>query len=234
MIEPFVVGREALSPETRRRVDRTAWLVTAWWLAIGLVATVLLHRIGGVRSPLWRYPLTALFMYVLGEVLALRAWLTLFARSVRLAPSRWRVATEQERAWKARTSRRPLAFAAAFVTGLVVVGYALEILMRLYFAFAIAVFVAIAAITVVAFVRMWLPAVVSSSTLMAELALDFVFGHLRGRRDALPPRPRSESLATIVGETWPRGVAPLVLAAAGAAALVLLRPGAESLGDAFR
>jgi hypothetical protein len=41
-------------------------------------------------------------------------------------------------------------------------------------------------------------------------------------------------LATIVGETWPRGVGLLVLAAAAATALVLLRPGAETMADVFR
>jgi hypothetical protein len=234
MTEPLVVGPGALSPATRRRVDRDAWLLWAWWLAVGLVATVLLHRIGGVRSPLWRYPLTALVMYVPGEVLALRAWLTLFARSARLAPLRWRVATEEEHAWQPRISRRTLAFAGAFVTGLVVLGYAVEILMRLSHAFAIAVFFLIAVIALIALVMQWLPGAASSSTLMADLALDFVFGHFRGRRDALPPRPQSESLATIVGETWPRGVAILVFAAVAAAALALLRPGAESIVDAFR
>src|SRR6185369_7205014 len=106
MNDRFAIGLAALSPETRRRVDRDAWLLMVWWLAVGLAATVLLHRVGAVRSPLWRYPLTALLMYALGEVVALRAWLAVFARSVRRAPSRWRVATEDERGWQPRMSRR--------------------------------------------------------------------------------------------------------------------------------
>ena len=69
---------------------------------------------------------------------------------------------------------------------------------------------------------------------MTELALDFVFGRFLGGRDALPPRPRRESLATIVGETWPRAVGLLVLAIAFAATLVFLHPGAESIADVFR
>jgi hypothetical protein len=230
----FAIEATALSPETRRRVDRDARLLLAWWLAVGLVATVLLHRVGGVRSPLWRYPLTAALMYLLGNVAALRAWLSSFARAVWRAPLRWRIATERERTWQPRVSRRTLAFAAGFVTALTAGALTLRILMRMYDDFALGVIAAFVVLLLVAFVVQWLPQGSSSATLMTELAIDFVFGRFLGRRDALPPRPRRESLATIVGETWPRGVALLVFATVAAAALVLLRPGAESLADAFR
>jgi len=64
--------------------------------------------------------------------------------------------------------------------------------------------------------------------------LGIVFGHSLGRGDALPARPRRESLAVIVRATWPRGVALVDLAALAAATLRLLRPGAESPAEAFR
>ena len=234
MNDRFAIGLAALSPETRRRVDRDAWLLMVWWLAVGLAATVLLHRVGAVRSPLWRYPLTALLMYALGEVVALRAWLAVVARSVRRAPSRWRVATEDERGWQPRMSRRTLAFAAGFVAALTILGYALDISMRLNDDFAIGVILTGAVLAIAGLATPLLPSAWASSTLMGELALEFVFGRFLGGRDALPPRPRRESLATIVGETWPRGVGLLVLAVAAATALVLLRPGAETMADVFR
>jgi hypothetical protein len=173
-------------------------------------------------------------MYCLGEVVGLRIWLAVFARSARLAPSRWRVATAQERGWQPRMSRRTLAFAAGFVAALTAVGYALDLLMRLSDTFAIGVITTGVVLAIAGFATPWLPTVWASSTLMAELALDFVFGRFLGGRDALPPRPQRESLATIVGETWPRGVVLLVLAAVAAVALVLWRPGAETIADAFR
>jgi hypothetical protein len=51
MNDHFAIGRASLGPETRRRVERDARLLMVWWLAVGLAATVLLHRLGGVRSP---------------------------------------------------------------------------------------------------------------------------------------------------------------------------------------
>jgi hypothetical protein len=120
------------------------------------------------------------------------------------------------------------------VAALTAAGYTLDILMRLSDDFAIGVIVTGAVLAIAGFATPLLPSEWASSTLMSELALDFVFGRFLGARDALPPRPRRESLATIVGETWPRGVGLIVLAAVAAMALVLLRPGAETIADVFR
>ncbi|HEY2187213.1 MAG TPA: hypothetical protein VGH48_01470 [Caldimonas sp.] len=232
MNDAYAIGLAELSPDTRRRLDRDAWLLTAWWMLVGFAATALLHRVGGVRSPLWRYPLTALFMYALGDVAGLRAWLAVFARSARVAPARWRIASEHERADRS-VSRLTIWFAAALATAIAFTGDVVRLLRLAYGDIVISVLVAILVVlAIAAFATRRLPVTWSSSVLMAELALDFVFGR-DVRHETLPPRPRRESLSKIVGETWPRGVTLLVLAAVVAVTLVLLRPGAESLADAW-
>ena len=229
------LGPAELSPQTRRRVDRDSWLLTVWWLCVGLAATVLLHRVGGVRAPVWRYPLTALLMYLLGDVAALRAWLALFARDVRSAPARWRVATDDERSSASAldVSRLTLFFAAVLVAVIAVTGVVVRLLRLAYGDIVmVALVVGIGVLAAFALLNFWLPTSSSGPPLMTDLALGFVFGRSVGR-EVLPPLPRRESLALIVGETWPRGVALVVLATLLGATLALLWPGAESLADAF-
>ena len=77
----FAIGLLALDAETQRRVGRDAWLLTAWWIVVGVACSALLLEVAGVRSPLWRYPLTATVMYAIGVVVGMRAWLALFSRA---------------------------------------------------------------------------------------------------------------------------------------------------------
>ena len=101
------IGLPAISVETRRRVGRDAWLLTAWWLVVGVACSALLLDVFGVRSPLWRYPLTALAMYALGVVVAMRVWLAVFSRAVAAAPGRYRGASDAEREHDLRPVLRP-------------------------------------------------------------------------------------------------------------------------------
>src|SRR5947209_7808290 len=108
----FAIGLNAVNAETQRRVARDAWLLTAWWIAVGVACSALLLEIVGVRSPLWRYPLTAAVMYAIGVVVGMRAWLALFGRAARLAPGRFGGASGDERGRRAR----PLARVGAVAT----------------------------------------------------------------------------------------------------------------------
>jgi hypothetical protein len=225
------IGLPALSAATKRRVTRDAWLLTAWWLVVGLACSAMLLEVVGIRSPMWRYPLTALVMYALGVVVAMRVWLALFSRAVRTAPGRYRGATDAERERDLRPKRWP-AVAAAFASGPVIVVLVLE-LMGLFdlgraILWALLVGLAIAAFIGWAFSR--LPAGLGSEMLMAEMALQFVFGRSVGR-EPLPPLPHAASWPMIVRETWVQGLSFLVLSAAVGAAMVVALPGAVSLRD---
>ncbi|MDQ6683494.1 MAG: hypothetical protein M3Z16_00060, partial [Pseudomonadota bacterium] len=92
------MGLLDLSPPTRRRVDRDAWILGAWWALSGVTCCALLLEFLALRSPAWRYPLTAFAMYGLGTVLGLRLWLWLFSRRVRLQPGRYGGTSESDRA----------------------------------------------------------------------------------------------------------------------------------------
>jgi len=231
----FAIGQLELSPETRRRIDRDAWLLIAWWAVVGLACNALLRELAGVRSPPWRYPLTAAAMCAFGIVLGLRAWLALFARAVRATPRRWRVVSEQERASDRPRPWRPVAGAApvAAVSSLL---YLAAELIGSFDAGRIALTILLVMVGVFAVLGLLtykLPVTFSWDALMAELALRFVFGRSVGRA-ILPHLPEAESWPVIVRETWPHGVSLLVFCAALGVAMVLVHPGAVSLADFFR
>jgi len=231
VIASVPVGMTALSAETRRRVGRDAWVLTAWWLLVGVACSALLLDVIGVRSPMWRYPLTALVMYALGVVVAMRVWLGLFSRAVDTAPGRYRAATNAEREHELRPSLRP-AVVATFIAGPAVVVLVLRLLQLSEVGRAVlwALFIGLAITTLVGWACSRLPAGMASEMLMAEMTLEFVFGRSVGR-DFLPPMPRAGAWPMIVRETWAQGFSILVLAAAFGVAMAFAEPGAESLRD---
>ena len=229
------MGLQALSPGTRGRIDRDARVLAVCWLAVGLFGTLILHHVAGIRSPLGRYPLTAALMYGLGDVVATRVWLERFARASGDRSGRWRLASDDELVpeqrddasakWIARILEGSV-YAFILAVGAVDVIYS-----RQTAVLAIAVIAVV--LTAIVLPLQPLPQASSQRVLMAELAQRFVLGIDAGRA-LLPPLPRRGSWATIVRETWPRGVALLVVGTVAAVALFVFRPGAESLVDAFR
>ena len=69
--------------------------------------------------------------------------------------------------------------------------------------------------------------------LLAEIALQFVFGALIARR-VLRPRAHDEAFMHIVGKTWFIGLALVVLSAAAGWLLTRVAPNAASIGDLLR
>jgi hypothetical protein len=227
----FPIGLTALSPDTQRRVGRDAWLLTAWWIVVGVACSALLLEIVGIRSPLWRYPLTAIVMYACGVVVGMRVWLALFSRAARVAPGRYRGATDEEPA------RRPLRLArpgvvAAFVLAPGSVVFVLELLS--YFdvtrAILLTIFIGLAFTAFVGWVCQRLPVGLGAEAVMAEMAMQFVFGRSFGR-NVLPAEPPGESWPMIVRETWMQGLSFLVFSTAIGAVIVVAHPDAVSLRD---
>jgi hypothetical protein len=223
----FAIGLTALSPDTQRRVGRDAWLLTAWWIVVGVACSALLLEIVGIRSPLWRYPLTAIAMYAIGIVVGMRVWLALFSRAARLGPGRYRGATDEERARRPPPLARP-GVVAAFVFAPAFVVFALELLS--YFDVTRVVLIGLAVAAFVGWVCRRLPVGLGTEAVMAEMAMQFVFGRSFGR-NVLPPEPPGESWPMIVRETWAQGLSFLVVSAAIGAVIAVAHPDAVSLKD---
>ena len=227
----FPIGLTALSPDTQRRVGRDAWLLTAWWIVVGVACSALLLEIVGIRSPLWRYPLTAIVMYAIGVVVGMRVWLALFGRAARAAPGRYRGATDEERARRPRPLARP-GVVAAFVLAPAFVGFVLELLsfFDVTRAILVTIFIGLAVAAFVGWVCPRLPVGLGAEAVMAEMAMQFVFGRSFGR-NVLPPEPPGESWPMIVRETWAQGLSFLVLSTAIGAVIAVAHPDAVSLRD---
>ena len=227
----FPIGLPALSPDTQRRVGRDAWLLTAWWIVVGVACSALLLEIVGIRSPLWGYPLTAIAMYAIGVVFGMRVWLALFGRAAREAPGRYRGATDEERARRPPPLARP-GVVAAFVLAPAFVLFVLELLSSFDVTrpILLTIFIGLAVVAILAWVCQRLPVGLGSEAAMAEMAMQFVFGRSFGR-DVLPPEPPGESWPMIVRETWVHGLLSLVFSTAIGAVIAVAHPDAVSLRD---
>ena len=227
----LAIGLMAVNAETQHRVGRDAWLLTAWWIVVGVACSALLLEVVGIRSPVWRYPLTATVMYAIGVVVGMRVWLALFWRTARAEPHRYRGATDAERARDPPTPVRP-GVIAAFVLAPAFVGFVLELmgLFEIGRALLWTMFIGLAVAAVVGWACSRLPVGLGSEALMAEMAMQFVFGRSIGR-EVLLPDPPGESWTMIVRETWAQGFSFVVLSAAIGATMVVVLPGAVSLRD---
>ncbi len=95
---------------------------------------------------------------------------------------------------------------------------------------ALTAFISLAVAAFAAWACSRLPVGLGSEALMAEMAMQFVFGRAIGR-DVPPPEPEGEAWPTIVRETWAQGLSFLVLSAAIGATLAMAHPAAVSLRD---
>jgi len=236
MSRGLAIGLRGLSLDTQDRLVRDAWLLMAAWIVIGVACSWLLLEFFHLRSPLVRYPLTALVMYALGIVGGVRLWLAAFSRTVRLEPGRF--GAELAAAPGAAKFRRRRHAAAGLDPGLVLSAIFLGIDVLLWFGAGATLFwwtlltltIAVVVFAVIGMERLGNDGVPG---VLAELSHQFVFGRATevGR---LPWRPLAEALPTIVRETWGSGATFLIFSIAAAASLFLLLPGAASLADIFR
>jgi hypothetical protein len=227
-----------LNPNTRRRLRRHAWLLTIWCVAVGFATGWLALHVLGVRQPAARYGIDAIVMYSLGLVVGARIWLVHFSQSVQTEPELLAppapadiTALESEEAQHKRDVARPsrifdwtdllgnfgdfLSFDEA--SALLIIP-----------AIIIAVFGALLVTGVV-------PALFMDGVagLLAEVAVQFVFGALIARR-VIRPSAHDAAFMTIVGKTWLAGLAFFVVSVSAGLLLDAIHPGGATIADLFR
>lgn len=220
-----------LNPRTRRRLRLHAWLLTAWCVAVGFLVSWSLLRGFGLRSPAARYAIAAVAIYGLGLVVGTRIWLRWFTQ-----------AAARERALLGRSSAQEQAAHDAEVEAGRRRSGRWDWLDSLDFDFdlgdasvlllipALLVLLVVVLIGVGAF-----PVLLAEgmAALLAEVAVQFVFGALIARR-VMRPRRHDEAMLTIVGKTWAIGILLVVVSASAGFALSYIDAGAASLGDLWR
>jgi hypothetical protein len=228
-----------LNPHTRRRLRFHGWLLTLWCVGVGLLASWLLLHAFGVRSPAVRYAISAIVMYSLGLVVGARIWLVHFSASVQAEPGLLVAATPDDvAAFDAEQLAKQLRPAGKKKGGFDwgdLLGGALE---SLDFGDAAALLIIPALI--VALVGLLLAAGVfpvmlldGAAGLLAEVAVQFVFGALIARR-VMRPQAHDEAFLSIVGKTWLAGVLFVVASGGTGWVLTLINPGGASIADLFR
>jgi hypothetical protein len=227
-----------LNAQTRRRLRRHAWLLTLWCLAVGLATSLLLLHVFAVRLPAARYGIVAIVMYSLGLVVGARVWLVHFSRSVQSEATLRARATpdeiaefDNERATKEQQARRPSG-GFQWLDLLSGVGDFISFDEASALLIVPAVIVAIVGALLLTGV---IPALVMDGVtgLLAEVAVQFVFGALIARR-VIGPVSHDAAFMTIVGRTWLAGLVFVVVSLAAGYVLQQLNPGGATIADLFR
>ena len=227
-----------LNVATRRRLRFHAWLLTAWCVGLGFASSWILLHVFGLRLPAPRYGIAAVVMYGLGLVVGARIWLVHFSQSVRQAPGRLSragpedaVAFEAEKRARERRgeqARGSFDFADGFgyFADLLSLDEAAALLIVPALLFLLAGLLLLGGMAPVLLME-------GMAGLLAEVAVQFVFGALIARR-IMRPKSHDAAFMTIVAKTWLIGLV-LVVASVGAGWLLhTVAPEAASLGDLFR
>jgi len=232
------VSLRDLNAPTRRRLRRHAWLLTIWCLFVGFVTSWLLLRVFDLRDPAARYGVAAVVMYSLGLVVGARFWLAHFSQTVAIERGVFghaglgdRAEFDDERERRdGRGERVRKAFDWSDLFGSVADWVSLDEAAALLIIPAI-VFLLVGFVLLGGFVPVLLMDGVAG--LLAEVALQFVFGALIARR-VLRPHAHDAAFMTIVGKTWVAGLLLVVVSVSFGWILGAAHPGASSIGDLFR
>jgi hypothetical protein len=232
------VSLRDLNVLTRRRLRRHAWLLTAWCIALGFAASwILLHGFG-LRQPAARYGIAAIVMYSLGLVVGTRIWLVHFSRSVREArgllgrarPEDVAAFEREKQAREQRGERAGNSFDLADGFGSIVDLLSLD---------EAAALLIVPALLFLLFGGLLLAGVVPAllmdgvAGLLAEVAVQFVFGALIARR-IMRPKAHDAAFMTIVARTWLIGLVLVVSSLAAGWLLAAINPGGATVADLFR
>ncbi|HEY9068528.1 MAG TPA: hypothetical protein VIO33_26315 [Burkholderiaceae bacterium] len=233
-----------LNAATRRRLRWHGWLLALWCIAIGLAASWLLLHAFGVRAPVWRYAMSAVLMYSVGLVAGTWYWLRHFAASVRqdgalghadkLDQALYDAQQRQSGSGESFLRRGARRIGEGLDWG-DLIGSIAEL-----FSFDEAAWLVIVPGLIVLVVGVLLlapavPALLADGivAMLAEIAVQFVFGALIARR-VLRPRSADDAFVHIVGKTWLAGVLLVIASAIAGAVLSHVAPGAASIADLFR
>lgn len=223
-----------LNPRTRRLLKLHGWLLTLWCIGVAMLANWLLLHAAGISSPPHRFAASALVMYLVGLLFGVRVWLAWFSRQAKVdgglahADPSDRAAFGLNQASRAERARKSWDW-----------GDALGSLADLFSADEALLLLIVPALVLMAWAVLsllgMLPLLLVDgiAALLAEVALQFVFGTLLARR-VLRPRAHEEAFVRIAQKTWIAGVLLTLLSAAAGYALVWLDPSAVTLRDLFR
>jgi hypothetical protein len=217
-----------LHPRTRRRLRWHGWLLTAWCLLVGLASSWTLLHVFDVTLPAARYAMSALLMYALGLVLGVQVWLNHFAASVRDDPSLG------ERVAAAEPVRRSDAAQKSFDWG-DILGSAADLLSFDEAGLLLLIPALLLFVVGLLFAAGLLPVMLVDGLagLLAEVAVQFVFGTLIARR-VLRPASQDDAFVHILGKTWLIGLLLVALSAAFGWGLREWQPGWVSIGQWLR
>jgi hypothetical protein len=212
--------------------------LTIWCVAVGFATSLLLLHAFAVRLPAARYGVVAIVMYSLGLACGARVWLVHFSQSVQREPALLAPATpgdgaelDREQADRKRRGERA---SGGFYWGDLLgnVGDFLSFDEASALLIVPAIIVAVVGVLLVTGV---LPALVIDGVtgLLAEVAVQFVFGALIARR-LIGPSSHDAAFMTIVGRTWLAGLALFIVSVAAGYLLQRINPGGATVADLFR
>ncbi len=227
-----------LNVATRRRLRRHAWLLSAWCVALGFATSWILLHVFGLRAPAARYGIAAIVMYSLGLVVGTRVWLAHFNRSVREQPGLLGTARpgdvaefereQVERERRGERARESFDWADGF-------GSIADWLSFDEFATLLIVPALLFLLAGVLLLAGAVPVLLMDGVagLLAEVAVQFVFGALIARR-IMRPKPHDAAFMTIVARSWLIGLVLVVASVAAGWLLARVNPGGATLADLFR
>jgi hypothetical protein len=228
-----------LNPRTRRRLRFHGWLLTLWCVLLGVAASWFLLRVMHLRQPAARYAISAIVMYSCGLLLGVRYWLGHFAASVRAeagllgtADALDRASFEGERREDFAQTRRAIGEKFDWGFGIIDVADLLSFSeLSVFLLIPAVILIAIGVLMLVGYAPMLM--IDGLAALLAEMAVQFIFGALIARR-TMRVTSRDDPFLHIVGKTWLAGLLLVVVSAGAGWLLTWIEPGAASVGDLVR
>lgn len=227
-----------LNPPTRRRLRLHAWLLTLWCVIVGFATSWLLLHAFGLRTPAPRYGIAAIVMYSLGLVVGARIWLVQFSQMAQskhalfgpAVPADIAAFDRDELERSQHGTRRAGRFNWGDMFGSFADGLSFDDAAGLLIVPAVIVAIAGALLVTGVVPALFLDGVTG---LLAEVALQFVFGALIARR-VLRPQAHDAAFLTIVGKTWLAGLLFFAASLALGWALAAINPGGATIADLLR
>jgi hypothetical protein len=232
-----------LNANTRRRLRVHGWALTLWCVFVGVVTSWFLLHVLHLRAPAARYAISAVAMYSLGLLLGVRLWLSHFAKSAHEEVGTLGTADERDRiafdeALKQRHSERREREREKLGNRL---GWGFDLLDFADF-FSIGEFTGILIIPGLLLVALGVLLLLGLSplfmvdglaALLAEMAVQFIFGALITRR-AMRIRSNDDPFLHIVGKTWWAALLFVLVSAAAGALLTWVEPNVATIGEVLR
>jgi hypothetical protein len=236
-----------LNASTRRRLRVHGWMLTLWCVFIGVVTSWFLLHVLHLRAPAARYAISAIAMYSVGLLLGVRYWLSRFAKSAHEEVGTLGTADEHDRIAfdEAKKSKEKANHSEGYQKEREKIGNRLGWgfdLLNVADLFSLGEFTGILIIPGLLLVALGVLLLLGLSplfmvdglaALLAEMAVQFIFGALIARR-ALRIRSNDDPFLHIVGKTWWAGLLFVLVSAAAGALLTWAEPNVATVGEVLR